>query len=331
MDSTARPLLPVLACLLLVGCLPNISPTVSFNTPENVVTSTITPFLPVAVTDTPEPVEATHTVEPTVPTPTDSLTVEPSPTPTVTPMPEELPLDPALWKEWPVLPIVTGYARVVYQVGLSLCNDPHAFSIFGDCQAEPGAFLGAYETDPALAAGLPAELQETLAWFAGSFDRDSPTIRGGTTSAALLWSAWHQNRYGCTVYETPLACELRLHKPSIVLIHVGTHYETRNDLYMRQIIDELLNAGVLPILTFKGDNREADESINLEYARLAVEYGLPLWNFWATLKSLENRGLYTRPEVAYQGDVYLTGQALVIHRLTGLQALDTVWRAVSAP
>jgi hypothetical protein len=178
---------------------------------------------------------------------------------------------------------------------------------------------------------LPLPLQETVAWFTGSFNRDAPTIRGGTTTGAVLWAAWHQNAYTCTIYETPLACELRIHKPSFVIIHVGTHYENNTDLYMRMILDELIAAGVVPILASKGDNREADETVNLSYAALAVAYDIPFWNFWATLSSLENRGLYTRADVPLQGDLYLTDEALAIHRLSALQALDAVWRAVTAP
>jgi hypothetical protein len=226
---------------------------------------------------------------------------------------------------------VTQRARLIYVFGQSQGNDPHAFSVLGDCQSEPEAFMGLFETDADLRAALPPELQETVAWFAGSFNRDAPTIRGGTTTGALLWSAWHQNAYTCTIYETPLACELRIHKPSYVIVHVGTHYENNNDLYMRMVLDELIAAGSLPILASKGDNREVDEAVNRAYAALAVEYDIPFWNFWAMLVDLENRGLYTRPDVPLQGDLYLTAEALAIHRLTALQALDAVWRAVSAP
>jgi hypothetical protein len=124
-------------------------------------------------------------------------------------------------------------------------------------------------------------------------------------------------------------CELRLHKPSFVFILVGTHYESHNDQYLREVVDQVIAAGVVPILFSKADNREQDEMINLQAAQLAAEYDLPFWNFWVTLAELENRGLYTRKDVPLQGDLYLTEQALAIHRLTALQALDAVWRAVT--
>ena len=73
-------------------------------------------------------------------------------------------------------------------------------------------------------ACLP-ELQAAVANFTGSFNRQSPTIKGGTTAGAVLWDAWHENKYTCQANETPLDCELRLNKPSIVIINLGTHYE----------------------------------------------------------------------------------------------------------
>jgi len=249
--------------------------------------------------------------------------------PAVTSLPAVIPLDPANWKSWPVIPIVPEHARQIYLLGQSLGNDPHAFSVFGDCQSEPDAFMGVYETDPAALAELPRDLQQTVAWFTGSFNRLSPTLRGGTTTGALLWPQWHENKYTCTIYESPLQCELRIHKPTFVIIHVGTHYENRNEQYMRSILDQLIAAGVVPILATKADDRELDDHVNAQYARLAVEYKIPFWNFWAAVDGLPNRGLYTRPDAAYQGDLYLTEQAAAFHRLSALQALDAVWRAVT--
>jgi hypothetical protein len=238
-------------------------------------------------------------------------------------------LDPADWKNWPVLPIVPEHAREIYLLGQSLGNDPHAFSVFGDCQSEPDVFMGVYETDPAQVVALTPELQKTVAWFTGSFNRESPTVKGGTTTGALLWAAWHENKYTCQDNESPVTCELRIHKPSFVIIHIGTHYEARDEDYMRKIIDQVIAAGVVPILTTKGDNRGELTDTNASDARLAVEYNIPLWNFWASLDGLPDRGLYTKRGEEFLGNIYLNTDAQAIHRLSALQALDTVWRAVT--
>ncbi len=332
MSPRYRPLSVFVVCFFLASCIP--APVAT--APVPLPTDTPTPFVPATETILP-PIPSTlpSTVIPDppadAPAPVETATSTPVPTASATPLPAQLDLDPADWHNWPILPIVTEKARLIYQFGQVFGNDPHAFSVFGDCQSEPPVFMGVYETDPDLVAGLPVDLQETLAWFTGSFNRDGPTLRGGTTTGALLWPAWHQNKYTCTIYETPLQCELRIHKPSFVIIHVGTHYEDRNDLYMREILDQLIAAGVVPILATKADNRETDEAVNLAYANLAVEYDIPVWNFWAAMVSLPNHGLYTRPDVPLQGDLYLTEQAAVIHRLTALQTLDVVWRAVTQP
>jgi hypothetical protein len=283
------------------------------------------PLVPVAAA---APIQ-TATFQPGV-TVVAPLIVTHAPFPSVTSLPDQIDLSADEWKEWPVIPIVTDHIREIYLYGQKRGNDPHAFSIFGDCQSEPDVFLGLYETDPGAVGQLPLELQETVAYFSGSFNRFSPTVKGGTTAGALLWTEWHQGKLGCSFKETPVDCELRLHRPSFVFIHVGTHYESRNIGYLRRIVAQLLANGMIPILATKADNRELDGRINRDMAVLALEYNVPLWNFWAATNDLPNRGLYTRPDRPLQVDVYLDQEAEAIHRLTALEALNIVWRAATA-
>jgi len=241
---------------------------------------------------------------------------------------EPVRLPPEDWKLWPVIPQVPLNARVLYQQGLALGNDPHAFSVLGDCQSLAETFMGIYDTDPVLAAKLPADLQAAVAHFTGSFNRESPTIKGGTTAGAVLWDAWHENKYTCQTGESPLDCELRLHKPSIVIINLGTHYETRNITYLRKILDRLTAQGIVPILTTKADNRELDERLNQEMVLLAVEYDVPLWNFWAAVSDLPNNGVSVKKGEEFLGEIYLSEEGLERHRYSALQALAAVWMAV---
>jgi hypothetical protein len=235
-------------------------------------------------------------------------------------------LDPEDWKSWPVIPVVDPALRAIYEYGQTLGNDPNAFSLFGDCQARPEEFFGAFETDADVFKTLSPGLKETVTHFEGSYNRESPTAQDGTTPGALLWIQWHQGRFDCTFAETPVECELRIHRPSFVIIQIGTHFESRNTEYLRKIIGQLIDTGVVPILATKADNREKDERVNRDMALLAVEYDLPLWNFWSAVEDLPNRGLYTRDDRPLQGDIYLTEEAARIHRMTGLEALNAVWR-----
>jgi hypothetical protein len=234
------------------------------------------------------------------------------------------------WKSLPVVPeVIDPSLRIVYERGLELGNDPHAFSIFGDCQSRPVEFFGVFETDPSVVEELSPELQVVVEYFRGSFNRESPTAQDGTTPGSLLWMQWHRGEYGCSFSETPVECELRIHRPSFVILQVGTHFESRNTEYLRRVILQLMDEGVVPILATKADNREKDERINRDMAMLAEEYDLPLWNFWAAVSDLPDRGLYTREDRPLQGPIYLTEVALERHRMTGLAALAAVWRAVA--
>lgn len=248
-------------------------------------------------------------------TPTAVITATPAGTPT------EVVVEN--WKEWPVMPSVPAYLRDVYQRGLDMGNNPYRFSILGDCQSQPEVFMGPFDNDPYAVVRFPASWKETVFMFSGSFDRYSPTVKDGTTEGALLWAEWNDNKEKkCEPGETPLDCELRTYNPSIVFIHVGTHYEARNRRYLSIIIERLLAEGRVPILVTKADNTELDERINKNIVSLAAEYNLPLWNFWASVQHLPEGGMLPG------SNKYLNEEAVIIHREGALEALDIVWRAV---
>ena len=227
------------------------------------------------------------------------------------------------WQNWPALPVVPAGLREIYQQGIAKGSNPHAFSILGDCQSQPDVFMGVFDSQPEEVKSLSPALQETVAYFAGSFDRYSPTVKDATTEGALLWAQWNDNKEKkCKPGETPLDCELRTHRPSLVFIHIGTHWEARNRQYLNTIIDKTIASGAVPILVTKADNREKDERVNKNLASLAVERGLPLWNFWASIQHLPDNGLKEG------SDMYLNQEAVEIHRMGAIQALDAVWRAL---
>ncbi len=285
-------------------------------------------------------VEISTTPPPTIPAPTLAAilaTLAPTLEPTLDPAlstpaqleSTEVPrLAPELWEKWPVVPVATARSREIYRQGLAVGNDPHHFSKIGDCQNVPAAFLGIYDKPGAY--GLPAgyeQLQETIDWFAGSFNRTSQAVRGGFNVASVLSSMWADPQV-CRTGETPLDCEFRLYKPSIVLISMETGFEGRTaavyEKYMRQIIDYVIAHGASPILATKADNFEGDNSINLTTARLADEYDLPLWNFWRAVQPLPDHGMDT----ARSDNFHISVEAWNVRSFTGLEALDSVWRGV---
>jgi hypothetical protein len=263
------------------------------------------------VTGTPHQENAAHSTTTSAPTGTSS----PQPTQTSTPLP------PEQWQDWPVIPEIPDSAREIYQQGLEMGNDPRAFSVLGDCQSLPEIFLGVYDTRDYDLEEEFLYLEETIRYYRGSFGRSSPTVKNGATAGAILWEGWVESDDDCQYGETPLECELRIHNPSIVLIHLGTHWETRNEKYVRKIIETLIELGVVPVLSTKGDNREGDNRLNYEMTALAVEYDLPLWNFWGAVQGLENGGIDPYNE---EFKFYLTEEGLARQRISALQVLDAL-------
>lgn len=289
-------------------------------------TPSVEPTLLVFPTPVPEEPTATSVPSPTVSAGTTApRPVEASPTPEFVEAPR---LPAEKWQQWPVIPSLTRRARDSYFKGLALGTDPHAFAKVGDCQCVNAAFFGIYDQPGVYAFPKGYEhLQETIDWFAGYFNRESAAVRGGFNVASVFVPLQADPKV-CRSGETPLACEFRAVRPSIVLISMETGFEGRTaavyEKYMRQIIEYALDQGALPILATKADNFEGDHSINLTTARLAVEYDLPLWNFWRAVQPLPNHGM----DAERNDNFHISVEAWNVRSFTGLQALDALWREV---
>jgi hypothetical protein len=258
--------------------------------------------------------------------------------PTASPTPD-LRLPPESWQDWPVVPeAVSARAIEIYRHGQELGNSPSAFSKVGDCEATPSWFLGAFDGSPdEYSLGSYSDLQAVIGQFHGSYARTSLAAGRGFTAANVLAPLWADHA-SCSANETPLACEVRVNRPSFAFIMLGTndvyHQETF-DANMRQILDTLIANGILPILATKADNLEGDGAVNLEIARLAYEYDLPLWNFWRAVQPLPNQGLqedgsHLTWAGPYFDDANRMRAAWPWRNLTALQVLDMVWRGVTA-
>jgi hypothetical protein len=256
-----------------------------------------------------------------------------APTPRPTLAPDE-------WMTLPVVPAVTDTAREIYARGQELGRDPTHFSKVGDCQTNTGFYLVDFDHEGWYSLGEEyAYLQDTVDYYQGSFSRTSLAMRDGYNVAAIL-TPLRADPKQCEKGENPIQCEFRLHNPSIALISLETNFNGRpaDDYgkYMRQIIEYSIEQGVVPILATKGDNIEGDHSINAEIAEIAMEYDIPLWNFWAALQPLPNQGHDTELNDGFhlsfarnffdQSDNMLSGWPW--RNLTALQALDAVRRGL---
>jgi hypothetical protein len=277
---------------------------------------------------------ATPTIPSATPTPTPTVTLTNTPTHTPT-------LAPDAWQSMPVVPASGGNARRIYGIGLGLGNDPHAFSILGDCLSLPYNLFGEMGKGPNhYKLGEFTYLQPAVEWFSESLKRRSVSLVNGFNTAAVL-SPLRADPELCENDESPMVCEYRIHRPSYAIIALGTDdntaapeaYEER----MRKIVDYTISKGIVPILATKADDREGNHAFNRIVANLAYEYGLPMWNFWAAVQPLplhgliDNRGHLSWADPDDFSNPAGMQRAVPVRSLTALQTLDSVWRGVTAP
>jgi hypothetical protein len=199
------------------------------------------------------------------------------------------------WQALPVIPALSDTALQIYQLGQTYHNNPNAFSKVGDCETSSAYFLADFDLGSnAYNLGSYQDLQSVIDYFSGSFGRVSLAAGKGYKAASVLNPLFADSSQ-CHGDESPLICEYRLQKPSFAFIMFGTNdfsnSRTAFEGYMRQIIEYSIKNGVVPILVTKADNLEGDNSINPLIAQLAIEYDVPLWNFWAAVQSIPNQGL----------------------------------------
>jgi formylglycine-generating enzyme required for sulfatase activity len=251
------------------------------------------------------------------------------------------------WMELPIIPDgISDRVREIYERGLSMGNNPNAFSKVGDCNSTNPYYLADYDLGPNVYdLGNYANLQPTIDYFSGSFGRTSLAAKQGLSTAgvlASLWSDWKQ----CASNETPLDCEYRINHPSFAIVSLGTNeaYDVKLDKTpfegrLRRIIEHSIDQGVVPILSTKADNDEGDNYINFVTAKLAMEYELPLWNFWRAVQSISQHGMRSADHLTFAptksfsdfSRLEYLDYGMQMRNLTALQVLDMVRREINQP
>jgi hypothetical protein len=241
-------------------------------------------------------------------------------------------LNPGDWKELPVIPEISANAREIYRSGVEAGNDPRVFAKVGDCQNVPSMFLSIFDYPGYYTLGEEyGYLQETIDWYHGSFSRESEAVRRGFNAASVVSPVWADPE-SCDQGETPLACEIRINNPSVAIISLETWWAgnpENYEKYVRMIIEGLLEHDILPIVATKADNLEGDHQINQILVRLAMEYQIPVWNFWRAVQPLPGNGLLEdRFHLTFDENQFDDPEAMKAawpwRNLTALQVLDRV-------
>lgn len=284
--------------------------------------------VPTLPTSTPYP-----TATPRLPSPTPSPTPEIVVTNTVNPQRQinGVPIDSIAF----IPPAVAEHIHEIAALGRELDRNPKAFSKLGDSAVLTESNLTRFDTKP-LNLGPYDYLQPTIEYFAGSWERYGAGARVSLTTIGTFDPMWANPSF-CSAGEHLLACEVRLHNPSILLIRLGTNDGSAElyGRYMARIIQFAIDNGVVPILGTKADRFEGDDSINQTTRRLAAEYRVPLWDFDILAATLPNQGLtddeahltvhgrndYTDPETFTKG--------YPMSDLSALAVLDAVRRIMA--
>jgi len=183
--------------------------------------------------------------------------------------------------------------RVTYALGQQLGRNPNAFSKIGDSVALTPHYLTFFDSGRYV-LGDYEYLQPAIDHYAGSFERYGVATRIGLHAWSLFDPLW-ANKEWCQPNEHMVACEIRLHNPSVLLIRLGSNDAGAEKAFndnMRAAVEYALENGVVPILGTKADRFEgADDRNNGIIRQIAVDYNLPLWDFDHVANSIPGRGL----------------------------------------
>ena len=243
--------------------------------------------------------------------------------------------------------MTSGTVYATYQRGRALGNRANVFTKVGDSITETQPFLwdyGAGNYD----LGQYGYLQTTIDYFSttppragqpNSFLNRSFASGSAFNAAAIIDTIWSDPNF-CSTTETPLECELRIVKPSVALVMLGSVDIQIYDISLysqalQSIVQISLNRGVIPVLTTFPISRdylywEKSLRFNMIILDVAQHYNIPVINLW---KATENM-----PQNGTAADRFHLSQPPVFYRLTGeeftygisarnwltLRALDTL-------
>ncbi len=242
------------------------------------------------------------------------------------------------WQRWPVVPQFTDGARKIFLAGQESGRNGQAFSKVGDCESSATWFLEDFDQGAeAYNLGDYTQLDSTIEFFAGSYGRTSLAARDGARVSTFFTSLWTDPTQ-CETSETPLECEIRLHNPAFAIISLGSNDIDDPDKFeqeMRKLVKTVIELDVVPILATKADDLEGGGRNNQALAKLALEFDIPLWNFWAAVQDVPNGGLDWDGAHLTWSDNYFDqpgglNSGWAMRNLTALQLLEAMRVGVQA-
>ncbi len=253
----------------------------------------------------------------------------------------------------PFIPQISGSVRAAMRAvvakGQAMGNNIRVFSKVGDCMTDHPQFLNPFAWGQ-YNLGEYGYLQATIDYFnvkprddvGSSWDAGSKAAHNGFNSSAVRETQWADPAV-CNPDERPLACEFRLNKPAVAVIMFGIAdvlVMTPQQFYrfMRNIVDDSLAAGVVPLLSTFPENPSVPQlsrQVNQMVLALAREKNVPIMNFADAVKNLPNGGLESDgihlslpPGSATDFTPENLKYGMTVRNLLVLQSLDVIWRQI---
>lgn len=213
----------------------------------------------------------------------------------------------------PVIPNIHPTVRDVFERGQELGRAPRTVTKVGDSLSADTTYLEIMSADER-ELGPFDYLQPTVNYYGESVSASIAAQIG--LSSLVVFDPFWADADACEPNETPLECEYRVKNPSVALIMFGPNdvlsmdYETYGE-NMRQIVEETMALGVIPVLStfsYHPEHQYWWQSVefNLQLVEIADEHNVPLMNLWAASRPLEEYGLdRDRVHMKQSGFAYL--------------------------
>jgi hypothetical protein len=229
------------------------------------------------------------------------------------------------------------HVRDIFTRGQSLGRNTNVLSILGDSLIATPQSLAKWDGED-YTLGEYDFLQPTIDQYAGSFSRYGATVRVGLHSWSVFDPLWADKEI-CLANEDVLACEIRLNNPSVMFIFLGSNDAGSPggfSVNYRQLVETLIDQGIVPILATKADRFEGGDNVNNGIIRqLAADLQVPLLEFDILADTLPGRGLgpdnvhltFLEPLDFSSSEIFSVGYP--VHNLASLMILDEVRREAS--
>ncbi|MEL6526366.1 MAG: SGNH/GDSL hydrolase family protein, partial [Chloroflexota bacterium] len=202
------------------------------------------------------------------------------------------------------------HVRLIYARGQMRGLDSSFILSVGDCNTESRWYLESLLDDEPGEEGVDSSffqtdtVQSTVSYFSQAFGYKGQSVNTGLNAASVMDPFWADVNL-CASGLSPLTCDYDNLDPFASLIMFGANdinvlstagYERA----MRDIIETTLDRDIIPILsTFsvrRVDGVATDAYIagvrfNAVLVQLAVEYNIPLVNFWGASRNIPGNGI----------------------------------------